>query len=138
MAIGGASFGNKWGTPDVIGVQRSKPSDLVKFEARVVAAEIKTTTNQSIIAFGQAVSYRLFAHKSYIVVPDTTPADDINRLERLSVVVGIGLITFKLDASDPDWRVQIKAAHGSPDMFYVNQMASKLRDTNPKAFDRLF
>jgi hypothetical protein len=68
-ALGGSSLGVKWGTPDVIGVLKPRAQDIFKFEPQIVTAEIKVVPSQPVVAFGQAVAYRLFSHKSYIVVP---------------------------------------------------------------------
>jgi hypothetical protein len=57
VALGGSSFGGKWGTPDVIGVRKPNPDDLISFERQIVAAEIKRDSYQAITAFGQAVAY---------------------------------------------------------------------------------
>ena len=67
VALGGSVLRGKWGTPDVIGVLRPRTHDMLKFEPQIVSAEIKIDPNQPVIAFGQAVAYRLFSHKSYIV-----------------------------------------------------------------------
>src|SRR3546814_1098082 len=80
-ALGGSSLGGKWGTPDVIGVLKPRAQDIFKFEPQIVTAEIKAVPNQPVVAFGQAVAYRLFSHKSYIVVPNSTSSDDMNRLK---------------------------------------------------------
>jgi hypothetical protein len=67
--LGGSSLGGKWGTPDVIGVLKPRAQDIFKFEPQIVTAEIKAVSSQSVIAFGQAVAYRLFTHRSYIARP---------------------------------------------------------------------
>lgn len=59
---------------------------------------------QPVVAFGQAVAYRLFSHKSYIVVPNTTSSDDMNRLKALCGLHGVGLVTFTLDVVQPGLR----------------------------------
>ena len=82
-ALGGNSLGGKWGTPDVIGVLKPRAQDIFKFQPQIVTAEIKVVPSQPVIAFGQAVAYRLFSHKSYIVVPKLTSSDDMNRLTSL-------------------------------------------------------
>ena len=82
--VGGTTFGDKWATPDVIGVLKSKPSDIFKFEHEIVAAELKISGGESLItALGQACSYRLFAHRSYIVVPKQANKSDLGRLDSL-------------------------------------------------------
>lgn len=44
IALGGARFGNKWGTPDVVGVRVASRDDLIKFQEEVTSAEIKIDT----------------------------------------------------------------------------------------------
>ncbi len=112
--------------------------DLVKFEPQIVSVEIKTDPSQPVVAFGQAISYRLFSHKSYLVLPDSTSADDLDRMIALSTTFGLGLVTFKVDAEDPEFTVQVRATLATPDMVYVNQMATLLNNYDKKGFDRLF
>ncbi|CAD7768366.1 hypothetical protein FHEFKHOI_00227 [Candidatus Methanoperedenaceae archaeon GB50] len=69
IALGGSRFRDKWGTPDVIGKREPRRSDIVKAPTEIVSAEIKADTRDLITAFGQACSYKLFSHKSYIVIP---------------------------------------------------------------------
>lgn len=70
IPLGGNKFKDKWGTPDVIGVREPRKSDIIKPPTEIISAEIKTDAQALIVAFGQACSYKLFSHRSYIVVPD--------------------------------------------------------------------
>lgn len=137
-ALGGSSFGGKWGTPDVIGVLKPRAQDIFKFEPQIVAAEIKAVPGQPVVAFGQAVAYRLFCHKSYIVVPNTTSSDDMNRLKALCGLHGVGLVTFTLDVAQPDYIVVVLPAVAAPDMFYVNTMLERLKASEPGLLNKLF
>lgn len=137
-ALGGASLGNKWGTPDVIGVLKPRAQDIFKFEPQIVTAEIKAVPNQPVVAFGQAVAYRLFSHKSYIVVPNSTTSDDMNRLKSLCSIHGIGLVTFTLNKNQPDYTVVVLPVNASPDLFYVNNMLERLKSSEPKLLNKLF
>jgi hypothetical protein len=137
-ALGGSSFGGKWGTPDVIGVLKPRAQDIFKFEQQIVTAEIKAVPDQPIVAFGQAVAYRLFSHKCYIVVPNTTSGDDINRLKSLCSIHGVGLVTFTLDRVQPDYIVAVLPVVASPDMFYVNTMLDRLKASEPRLLNKLF
>lgn len=137
-ALGGSSLGGKWGTPDVIGVLRPRAQDIFKFEPQIVTAEIKATPAQPVVAFGQAVAYRLFSHKSYIVVPRTTTSDDMNRLTSLCSIHGVGLVVFTLDRELPDYAVVVLPAVANPDMFYVNTMLDRLKASEPRLLNRLF
>ncbi|MCH4894289.1 hypothetical protein GO308_14300 [Sphingomonas sp. SFZ2018-12] len=136
--LGGSSLGGKWGTPDVLGVMKPRAQDIFRFEPQIIAAEIKATPSLPVVAFGQAVAYRLFSHKSYIVVPRTTSSDDMSRLKSLCSIHGVGLVTFLLDKEAPDYLVVILPALASPDMFYVNTMLERLKSSEPKLLNKLF
>lgn len=121
-AVGGNMLKDKWGTPDVMGIRKPFEGDIVKFPVEVVSAEIKVSGEGLITAFGQACSYKLFSHRSYIVVPRSAPLDDIDRLESLCLIFGIGLILFdKTNPQDPKFEFLTRAAKHDPDMFYVNE-----------------
>jgi hypothetical protein len=122
IPLGGNRFKDKWGTPDVIGKRESKRSDILQAPIEIVSAEIKSEVNQLITAFGQACSYRLFSHKSYLVVPKGSPQDEIARLDSLCMVFGIGLILFNsLDCKNPEFEIRVRPIKQEPDMFYVNK-----------------
>lgn len=137
-AIGGKLFKEKWATPNVIGVLRPQAHDIIKFESRIISAEMKVDSTQPVVASGQAVSYKLFSHKSFIVIPNTTGKDDLARLEALCSIRGVGLVTFTLDKEAPDYNTLVPAQQTSPDMFYVNQMARRLLDVSKPIFKKLF
>ncbi len=138
VALGGNVLKGKWGTPDVLGVLKPRTQDLLKFEPQIVSAEIKIDPSQPVVAFGQAVAYRLFSHKSYIVVPNTTSEDDLSRLKALCSIHGVGLVTFTLDKDAPDYTGVVLPLQASPDMFYANQMVRRLLDAGPDLFNKLF
>jgi hypothetical protein len=129
IALGGARFGNKWGTPDVIGVRVASRDDLIKFQEEVTSAEIKIDTQGLITAFGQACAYKLFSHRSYIVVPKASPQEDRDRLTALSQIFGIGLVFFNANSLDqPEFDIQVRAARNEPDYFYLNQNLRMVKD----------
>lgn len=136
--LGGNILKGKWGTPDVIGVRKPRANDMLKFEPQIVSAEIKIDPSQPVVAFGQAVAYRLFSHKSYIVVPRTTSEEDMDRLKALSSIHGVGLVTFALDKASPDYSVIVLPAEAAPDMFYANQMLRRMLEAAPTIFHKLF
>jgi hypothetical protein len=136
--LSAAAFSRDWGTPDVIGVLKPRAEDLLKFEPQIVTAEIKIDPSQPVVAFGQAVAYRLFSHKSYIVLPNTTSEDDLSRLKALCTIHGVGLVTFTLDKAAPDYTIHVLPAQATPDMFFANQMLRRLLETDSKLFNKLF
>jgi hypothetical protein len=138
VVIGGNMLKSKWGTPDVIGVHKPRAGDLIKFPVEIVSAEIKTDANQSITAFGQACAYRLFSHKTYIVMPNTIGREDRERLEALCSIYGVGLVTFELTAQSPNYQAKVRAQRFEPDIYYANEFARELHRLRPKDFDRLF
>ena len=129
IQVGGNAFKDKWGTPDVIGIREPKKSDIIKFPTEIISAEIKLDSANLITAFGQACAYRLFSHKSYIVVPTDSPEDDIARLDTLSRIFGIGLILFNAaDPKAPNFEIRVRASKQEPDMFYVNRCMKLIED----------
>ena len=122
IPLGGNVFRDKWGTPDVIGKRESRRSDVIKGPTEIVSAEIKTDSQQLVTAFGQACAYRLFSHRSYLVVPQQSNEDEIARLDALCEISGIGLVTFDLDEpSTPRFRVVVRPKQHHPDLFYTNR-----------------
>lgn len=103
-----------------------------------MTAEIKAVPNQPVVAFGQAIAYRLFSHKSYIVVPKTTSTDDLSRLKSLCSIHGVGLVTFDLNREQPDYSVVVLPTNATPDMFYVNNMLERLKASEPRLLNKLF
>jgi hypothetical protein len=129
IPLGGSRFGNKWGTPDVIGVRVASRDDLIKFQEEVTSAEIKIDTQGLITAFGQACAYKLFSHRSYIVVPATSLLEDKDRLTALAQIFGIGLVFFNANSLDqPEFDIQVRAARNEPDYFYLNQNLRMVKD----------
>ncbi len=122
IPLGGNIFRDRWGTPDVIGKRESKRSDVIKAPTEIVAAEIKADTLQLVTAFGQACAYRLFCHRSYLVVPRQANADEIARLDALCEISGIGLVTFDLEEPKaPGFSVLVRPRSHQPDLFYTNR-----------------
>ena len=128
-ALGGNRFRDKWGTPDVIGIREAKRSDIIKPPTEIIAAEIKLDPAGLITAFGQACAYKLFAHKSYIVVPQGSSDEDVARLDALCRIFGIGLVLFDpTDKETPDFSIRVRASREEPDMFYVNKYLKLVED----------
>ncbi|MEM3043634.1 MAG: hypothetical protein QXD84_08875 [Thermoplasmata archaeon] len=121
IPLGGNRFKDRWGTPDVIGKRESRRSDIIKGPTEIISAEIKADTKDLITAFGQACSYKLFSHKSYIVIPKNSSENDISKLDSLCLIFGLGLVLFDSNnPSDPKFEIRVRPVKHEPDMFYVN------------------
>ncbi len=130
IALGGSRFRDKWGTPDVIGKRESKRSDIIQAPVEIVSAEIKPDTYQLVTAFGQACAYCLFSHKSYLVIPNATPDDEIARLDALCQVFGIGLVLFDAgNPKDPRFDIRSRPRYQQPDLFYANRYMKHIEDS---------
>lgn len=129
IVLGGNKFKDKWGTPDVIGVNKAPEKYILKHPTEIVSAEIKLNTDGLITAFGQACSYKLFSHKSYIVIPKSSAPEDIEKIDALCLRFGIGLILFDNSNQDnPDFEIRVRAYKHEPDMFYVNKYMDLVKD----------
>ena len=129
IGLGGNIFRDKWGTPDVVGVRESKRSDIIQFPTEIIVGEIKIDTNGLITAFGQACAYKIFSHKSYIVVPNDSQIEDITRLDTLCRQFGIGFILFdNQNPEDPNFEIRVRAIKHEPDMFFVNKNLKLIED----------
>ncbi|MFO1535178.1 MAG: hypothetical protein ABR586_05890 [Thermoplasmatota archaeon] len=129
IVVGGNRFGSKWGTPDVVGVWKPERDDIIKLPEEIVSAEIKTDTTGLITAFGQACAYKLFSHRTYIVVPRSSSKVDLERLESLCQITGIGLVIF--DVSNPDrpaFQIRTRPVRHDPDVFYMNEAAKNFKE----------
>ena len=122
IPLGGNRFKDKWGTPDVIGKRESKRSDIIQAPVEIISAEIKPDTSQLVTAFGQACAYCLFSHKTYLVVSNKAPDDEIARIDTLCQVFGIGLVLFDSgNPKDPHFTIRSRPRYQQPDLFYANR-----------------
>ncbi len=103
-----------------------------------MSAEIKIDPQAPVVAFGQAVAYRLFSAKTYAAMPSTLTEEDQSRLESLSMLFGVGLVLFDLDKTNPRFSIRVRAQRFSPDMFYVNEFAERLKLHDSEVFEQLF
>jgi len=132
ISLGGNKFGDRWGTPDVLGVYKFSEADAVRPPVEIISVEIKTDTNQLITAFGQACAYKIFSHKVYLAVPKEA---DTGRIESLCARFGIGLILFnKNDAQNPKWEIRTGAVKSDPDYLYVNEYLQRLGERSRELF----
>ena len=129
IPLGGKTLGSKWTTPDVIGMYESEQQDLVRSATEVTTAEIKTRPSWSelVTGFGQACSYKLFSHRAWLFVPDQVQEDDMDRLETLCGIFGIGLAKLSIrDSSGIHIERKLRPEKHEPDLYYVNRYLEKV------------
>ena len=122
----------------MVGVYKPQAANIIKFPLEIVSAEMKIDPGQPVVAFGQACAYRLFSHKTYIAMPNTMSEGDQSRLEALCMLFGVGLVLFDLSVDHPDYSIRVRAQRITPDMFFVNDFADRLRAHDAEVFERLF
>ena len=137
VALGGNYLSKKWGTPDVLGVYKPSKRDVIQFPAEIISAEVKTNPSDPITAFGQAVAYRLFSSKVYLVEPSSITPEDQDRIEALCILFGVGLILFDLNPETPNFIIRLRAQKYNPHMFYLNEFADKLFNARKDVFNWL-
>jgi hypothetical protein len=72
-------FGDKWGTPDVLVINKFPERKVFKPLIEIVSAEIKTDTNNLVTAFGQACAYKLFWELKYLCVLNLNTLSNFRR-----------------------------------------------------------
>jgi hypothetical protein len=54
------------------------------------------------------------------------------------MLFGVGLVLFNVDKSNPGFSIRVRAQRFSPDMFYVNEFADRLKLHDAEVFELLF
>ena len=130
-SYGGNRLERKWMTPDVVGYYKVKTTASFPRAPEIVTAEIKITKDyqNAITGFGQASSYLLYSHKSYLVIPRQVQIEDRAIIESLCTTFGIGLVIFNVDSSEkPAFELRNKAQRREPDIFYLNKYGTRIVD----------
>lgn len=135
--LGGKLLSKRWGNPDLFGVTRPLPSSAYKFAEEFVAVEVKRDTRDLVTAFGQAAAYLLFAHRSYLVVPEAK-SEDFSRVDALCERMGIGLVTF----SEPEKETYsfselLRPRRAEPDFYYLDEYLQRMRKDHVDAFNAI-
>lgn len=54
------------------------------------------------------------------------------------MLFGVGLVLFELSKDSPEFYIRVRAQRFSPDMFYVNEFADRLKYYDSEIFEELF
>ena len=136
--LGGKLLSKRWGNPDLFGVTRPLPSSAYKFAEEFVAVEVKRDTKDLVTAFGQAAAYLLFAHRSYLVVPDAK-TEDFSRVDALCERMGIGLVTFSENGGGGRYSFSeiLRPRRAEPDSYYLDEYLQRMRYDHVDAFNAI-
>jgi hypothetical protein len=122
IVVTGDAFKDNWGTPNVIGKFESRRSDVIKAPTTIISALIRTDTTDLVSYFGQACAYKLFSHKSYLVIPVQIPGEELIRMHSLCRIVGVGLVVFdNSNPTRPYFELIVRATKHEPDLSYTNR-----------------
>ena len=121
---------NLW-TPDVVAVLKPSPSiQSLNFPPEVISVEMKAKAEQREVmaGFGQACAYKVFSHKSYLVVPEDAKDENQERLLPLCDIFGIGLVLFTWKKDGPDFNIHARASSHQPSLLHVEKFLTELGD----------
>ncbi len=134
IVIGGNAFGRKWGTPDILGVIRASSDATYRPIIELVAVEIKDEGYLPIEALGQAMAYKLFAHRTWLILPDEDN-EDISRIQGIAITANIGLVSFARKEDGFEFITRNRPISGRPDLMEVNSMLEKLKRDKQKYYE---
>jgi len=134
VLIGGSMFGKKWGTPDILGAIRADSDSVYKPPLEIIAVEIKDGGYSPVEALGQAMAYKLFAHRTWLILPDDS---DLDRIEGIAISANIGLISFSKEKDGFEFVTLNRPAAGHPDFAEVNNILEELKEKDKKKYNEL-
>jgi hypothetical protein len=134
IIVGGNAFGRKWGTPDILGIIRASSDATYRPIIELVAVEIKDEGYLPIEALGQAMAYKLFAHRTWLILPDEGN-EDISRIQGVAITANIGLVSFTRKEDGFEFITRNRPISGRPDLGEVNDMLEKLKRDKQKYYE---
>ncbi len=134
VVIGGNIFGKKWGPPDILGAIRADSDAVYRPPLEIIAVEIKDEGYSPVEALGQAMAYKLFAHRTWLVLPD---GSDLDRIEGIAISANIGLISFSKEKDGFEFVTLNRPAAGHPDFTEVNNILEELKEKDKKKYNEL-
>jgi hypothetical protein len=134
IVLGGSMFGKKWGTPDVVGAIRAPSDSVYKPILEIIAVEIKDPGYSPVEALGQAMSYKYFSHRTWLVLPED---NEIDRIEGIAISANIGLISFIHQNNNFNFTILNRPVQGNPDFFEVNKILDQLKEKDKKKYNDL-
>ena len=134
VVIGGNTFGKKWGTPDILGSIRASSDAVYQPALEIIAVEVKNAGYSPVEALGQAMAYKLFAHRTWLILPEDS---DLDRIEGIAMSANIGLISFTEGTGGYSFTTLNRPVSGYPDFNEVNRTLDDLKKKDKKSFNIL-
>jgi hypothetical protein len=134
VVIGKNIFGKKWGTPDLLGSIRVNSDAVYQPPIEIIAVEIKGNNYSPVEALGQAMAYKLFAHRTWLVLPES---DDIERIEGIAMSANIGLVVFNYKNGEFKFETLNRPITGNPDADEVNNIINILKEKDRQKYNEL-
>jgi hypothetical protein len=114
-------------TPTVLGLAEAQLGGTQAPLPGIVSAQIESQTSDHIDAFGHACAARLFARRSYLVVPKRKRIEELMHLHALCKMFGLGLVLFdNLSVANPGFRLAVHAMDHDPDPDYASRCIQQL------------
>lgn len=111
----------EWFIPDILGINRFSNNLVNNQEIEIISIALSCDIGHLAFAVGRTVSYKIFSHRIYILVPSEVENNEgkMNWLEIMTKKFGIGVVFYKKENHQVDFKVIIKPKTGTPDPSYV-------------------
>ena len=126
--------------PDLLGIQFDHETAEHHAQKELVAFEVKTTSNAGAVrgAMWQALSYKVFAHRAYVIMPTPKLSKQVEVLESRCYHHGIGLIYLDLKTDPFALTVRFPSRSEFPHMAMTRLVKAELAKQLPTQYDSLF
>jgi hypothetical protein len=116
-------------TPTVLGIAENPRGGEKAPPAGIVSAQMEVDTASVMKAFGQACAARLFARRSYLVVPKRQQIRELMHLHALCELFGLGLVLFdERSTAAPGFCLAVRPFDHDPDPIYEDRCFRQLED----------
>lgn len=117
------------GTPTVLGIAENPRRGGQARLAGIVSAHMEVDTTSVMDAFGKACAARLFARRSYLVVPKRQQTSDLMNLHALCELFGLGLVLFdERSTAAPSFWLAVRPFDHDPDPIYEDRCFRQLEE----------
>lgn len=126
--------------PDLLGIQFDHEMAEHHAQRELIAFEVKVTSNAGAVrgALWQALSYKVFAHRAYVIMPRPKLSKQTEVLESRCYHHGIGLIYLDLKAAPVALDIRFPSRSEFPHMAMTRLVKAELLKQLPTQYASLF